>query len=118
MELGQIAQLATLVSMLGGLIVFVIRSARAAEKQRQDDHDKTKRELDILKKELLDRIEKVEGADRNKRGKIYDEVRAVETRIEEKFVRKDMCQILHGQLKEAVMLASSDLKRILEREEP
>jgi len=104
MGTAEIVQLLTLVGTLLTVIGIVWKESRARAKEFAELKEEFDKKLAELKKE-----------DTNKRQRIYQEIDRKWEQAGSTFVRHDMCQVLHGALKEASKDISSDVKRLLER---
>ena len=98
-----IAAVSSVIMMIVSVIVILRSSARDREK-----------EIQLVKDDLKDRMEKYAKDDRDRRKAIYDEMNKRFKDVDETYVRRDMCKVLHNSLKESTDAIRDDLRRLNE----
>ena len=98
--------LASLGSFVGMLITLIV-AIRTSSRNRVQ-------EIQEVKDDLVQRQEERTKEDRQNRKAIYDEIRRVMKDIETTYVRKEMCEVIHGSLKEGIDSIQKGVRRISE----
>ena len=110
-----ILQLTTLVGTLVTVISIVWKLSRDISKSQ----DELKIGIDRFVRDevgrLYERIDEIADDSAEKRGRIYIRIDDGDRRAATEFVRCDMCNVLHGALKETTKDIAGDVKRLLER---
>ena len=94
---------ASIITMIVTVVVVLRSSARDREK-----------DLQAVKDDLKDRMDAYAKDDRDRRKSIYDEMNRRFKEADDKFVRRDMCKVLHNSLKESTDAIRTDLRRLNE----
>lgn len=98
-----LASVSSIIMMVISVIVILRSSARDREK-----------DLQAVKDDLKDRLDKYAKEDRDRRKAIYDEMNKRFKEVDEIYVRRDLCKVLHNSLKESTDAIREDLRRLNE----
>lgn len=98
-----LASVSSVITMAVGVVVVLRTSARDRE-----------RDLQAVKDDLKDRMDAYAKDDRERRRAIYDELNKRFKEVDEAYVRRDMCKVLHNSLKESTDAIRDDLRRLNE----
>jgi hypothetical protein len=95
-----------------GALVKVVRNFEREKQEMTRSFDKKVRELEIR---LDEKIDDVKEHDAKKRGNVYERIDQERKDADDRFVRQDMCRVLHGHLKEATEGVAHSVERLLDR---